>query len=107
MAPRTRRVIMPSSANAGEIVTIRAIIQHPMITGHSAEGANTRPRDIIHTLAVTYGSAEVFRADLMPGIASNPLVVFTLRADRTGNVVLTWTDDKGESTVETRMLTVT
>lgn len=107
MAMRTRRVVMPSSAKVGEIVTIRAIIQHPMITGHSAEGANTRPRDIIHTLTVAYGGSEVFRADLMPGIAANPLVVFKLRADRTGDVVLTWIDDKGERTTETRTLTVT
>jgi sulfur-oxidizing protein SoxZ len=107
MGQRTRRVVMPASVKAGEVVTIRAIIQHPMITGHSAEGANTRPRDIIHTMSVTYGGQEVFRADLLPGIAANPLVAFTLRADRTGDVVLTWTDDKGEQITETRTLTVT
>ena len=107
MAPRTRRVIMPTSAKASEFVTIRAIIQHPMITGHSAEGANTRPRDIIHTFSATYGGSEVFRADLMPGIAANPLVAFKLRAAHTGDIVLTWIDDKGERTTETRTLTVT
>ena len=66
MSTRTRRVVMKPAAKAGEIVSVRAIIQHPMITGHSAEGANARPRDIVHTLAVTYGGREVFRADLMP-----------------------------------------
>jgi sulfur-oxidizing protein SoxZ len=104
---RTRRVILPSTARAGEVVNVRAVIQHPMITGHSEAGANTRPRDIIHTFTATYDGVEVFRAELMPGIAANPSVAFTFVATRTADVVLTWLDDKSELNIETRRLTVT
>jgi sulfur-oxidizing protein SoxZ len=104
--PRTHRVIMPEQARAGEIVRVRCLIQHPMITGHSATGANTQPRNIIRTLTVSYDSRQVFRADLMPGIAANPYTAFAFRATVTGYVEFVWIDDQGERTVATRRLTV-
>jgi sulfur-oxidizing protein SoxZ len=103
---RTRRIVIPASAKAGEIIEIKALIQHPMVTGHTTVGANTQPRFIIHTLSVTYDGAEIFRADLFPGIAANPYVAFTTRATKTGDIVFTWTDDQGEVSTETRTLRV-
>lgn len=104
---RVRRITMPETAKAGETIEIRAVILHPMITGHSASGANTVPRRIIHTFTAFYDGEEVFRATLGTGIASNPLLVFTTLATKTGDLVFTWTDDSGERATETRRLTVT
>lgn len=104
---RTRRIVMPATAKAGEIIEIKALIQHPMLTGHTVAGANTQPRFIIHTLTVTYDGTEIFRADLFPGIAANPYVAFTTRAMATGDIVFTWTDDRGEVSTEKRTLRVT
>jgi sulfur-oxidizing protein SoxZ len=103
---RTRRIVMPRSARSGDVVEIKTVIQHPMITGHSAGGANTVPRDIVHTLRVSYDGAEVFRAEIFPGIAANPFIAFTLRATRTGEVTFEWIDDSGMRTVDKRLLTV-
>jgi len=103
---RPSRIVIPETAKAGEVIEIKALIQHPMVTGHTAAGANTEPRDIIHTLAVTYDGAEIFRADFFPGVAANPYVAFTTRATVSGDVVFTWTDDKGEETRQTRTLRV-
>jgi sulfur-oxidizing protein SoxZ len=103
---RTHRIVMPETARAGEIVRVRCVIQHPMITGHGAAGANTLPRNIVHTLTVVYAGVEVFRADLLPGIAANPFTSLAFRARETGDVVFTWIDDAGERTVATRRLTV-
>jgi sulfur-oxidizing protein SoxZ len=104
---RLRRIIMPSSAKAGEIVEIRTVIVHPMITGHSAGTANASPRRIIHTFHVHYDGEEIFRAELGPGIAANPVLAFTTVATGTGDMVFTWVDDTGEVAVERRLLTVT
>lgn len=104
---RTRRVTLPATAKAGEIIEIRAVILHPMVTGHSAAGANTVARRIIHTFTASYDGEEVFRASLGTGVAANPLLVFTTVATKTGDLVFTWTDDSGETAVETRRLTVT
>ncbi len=103
---RLRRIIMPASAKAGEIIEIRAAVVHPMITGHSQGAANSSPRRIVHTFFATYDDAEIFRAELGPGIAANPLLVFTTRATRTGDIVFTWMADGNETAVETRLLTV-
>ncbi|MBX9925676.1 MAG: thiosulfate oxidation carrier complex protein SoxZ [Hyphomicrobiaceae bacterium] len=107
MAPRATRIVMPEAVKAGEIVRARCLIQHPMITGHTAAGAGTAPRQIINTLDVKYNGADVFRADYQPGIAANPYVAFAFRAEATGDVVFTWTEDGGAVTVATRRLTVT
>lgn len=106
MAARTHRIVMPETARPGELVRVRCLIQHPMITGHTASGASTQPRNIIHTLTVAYAGSEVFRADYMPGIAANPYTAFAFRAEQSGDVVFTWIEDAGEQTVATRRLTV-
>ncbi|MBS0244095.1 MAG: thiosulfate oxidation carrier complex protein SoxZ, partial [Proteobacteria bacterium] len=75
--------------------------------GHRGGVANSAPRKIVHTFTVTYDFAEIFRAEMGPGVAANPLWVFTTRATQTGEVVFTWLDDSGERDVEKRLLTVT
>jgi sulfur-oxidizing protein SoxZ len=104
---RLRRIIMPTTAKAGDVVEIRAVIAHPMITGHTAGAANVVPRRIVHTFTAVYDGVEVFRAELGPGIAANPLLAFTTLAMRTGEIVFTWIEDTGETAVERRLLQVT
>lgn len=106
MSPRTTRIVMQETAKAGSIVRVRCTIQHPMITGHSAAGANTAPRRIIDAVIVTYAGGEVFRAEYGPGIAANPYVAFAFRAVTTGDVVFTWSEDGGARTIATRRLKV-
>jgi len=104
---RLRRIVMPTTAKVGELVEIRAVIAHPMITGHAAGAANVAQRRIVHTFHVSYGGAEIFRAELGPGIAANPLIAFSTVATSTGELVFTWIDDTGEQAIERRQLTVT
>jgi sulfur-oxidizing protein SoxZ len=103
---RPHRIVMAETAKAGDVIEVKALIQHPMVTGHTVAGANTEPRFIIHTLSVTYDGAQIFQADFMPGIAANPYVAFTMVATVTGDVAFTWTDDKGEVTRDSRKLRV-
>lgn len=106
MSPRITRIVMPETAKAGSIVRVRCTIQHPMITGHSSAGANTSTRQIVNAFVVTYAGGEVFRAEYGPGIAANPYVSFAFRAETTGDVVFTWSEDGGARTMATRRLTV-
>jgi sulfur-oxidizing protein SoxZ len=103
---RPRRIVMPEKAKASDVVEIRAAILHPMVTGHGSGGPNSVPRDIVHTLIVTYDGAEIFRAEMFPGIAANPQLTFTTVATKTGDVVFRWVEDSGAFTTETRRLTV-
>lgn len=91
----------------GDIVTLKAIIGHPMETGYrrTEEGAAI-PRNIITRFSCRYDGEEVFACDLFPAIAANPLIGFTTVATRTGPVTFTWTGENGFSHSETAVLTV-
>ena len=103
---RLRRVVMPETAKPGQIIEIKALIAHPMVPGHTASGTNQVARRIVKSVVVRYDGAEIFRADLGPGVAANPVFTFTTRATVTGDMVFTWTEDSGLQAVETRRLSV-
>ena len=44
------------------------------------------PRDIITPFVCTYNGVEIFRADLHPAIAANPLIAFTTVATESGTL---------------------
>lgn len=101
------RIVMPQTAKKGQAVEVKTIIQHPMETGYRRDHRGAViPRDIIKAVKVTYAGAEVFTVEATQGIAANPYFAFHLQASETGDVVFTWTDEKGGVTRETRKLTV-
>ena len=99
---------MPATAKKGQVIEIKTIVQHPMETGYRRDNQGAPiPRDIIKRYVVTYAGAEIFTADMTQGIAANPYFAFHTIATETGDVVFTWTDEKGAVITETRKLTVT
>jgi sulfur-oxidizing protein SoxZ len=108
MALAPARVSMPAEAKKDSIVEIKALVRHPMETGYRVDNVGEPiPRNIITLFTVTYGGVEIFRMDMYPAVAANPLVSFAIRASVTGELVFTWTGDNGQVTVERKMLTVT
>lgn len=98
---------MPERAAPGEIVTIRALVRHPQESGFRHDNVGKPiPRHIIETFTCHYLGAEVFRARLFTGVATNPYFLFHVRAVETGPLVFTWTDDRGGVTEATRHLDV-
>ncbi len=103
----TTRIICPATAKPGDVIEIKTLIQHHMETGHRRDDVGKAiPRDIVKNFAVTYNGAEIFRAELQPGIAANPYFAFTTTATQSGDIVFTWIDDAGETTVARRRITV-
>lgn len=101
------RIVMPATAKKGQAIEIKTIVQHPMETGYRRDHrGEVIPRDIIKRVVVTYAGAEVFTVDGTQGLAANPYFAFHLQAIETGDVVFTWTDEKGTSQVEKRTLKV-
>ncbi len=92
----------PKTARKGEVVTLSAMIAHPMETGHrrDAEG-QAIPRDIISLFTCRYGDEEVFRADMFPALAAYPLMQFSLVATTSGPIRFEWRDEKGATWKET------
>lgn len=64
----TRALVnVPKTARRGEVIEIRAMIQHVMETGYR-EGPNgvTIPRNIIKRFVCKYSGEEIFSAELFP-----------------------------------------
>lgn len=105
----TRALVnVPKTAKRGEIIEIRAMIQHVMETGYR-EGVNGAviPRNIIKRFVCKYGGEEVFSAELFPAIAANPYMAFSAIAAESGTITFEWTDDKGEVQSTSAEITVT
>lgn len=95
------RIKLPESARRGEVIEIRAIIQHAMETGNRRDAnGQVVPRSIIHTFTAKFEGETVFSASFGPGISSNPSLAFYLRVPGPGQLELTWVDDANVTTTE-------
>jgi sulfur-oxidizing protein SoxZ len=100
-------VNLPSEAKRGEVIEIRTLASHPMETGfRRTQLGELVPRDIIRSLVCTYNGVEVFRADLHPAVAANPLIAFTTLATESGTLEFRWTGDNGYSASHTATIKV-
>ena len=90
------RIRLPDQIRKGEIITVHAIVSHPMDTGffRNRDG-DPIPAYFIRDVVVTYGDEEVARFEWTSGISRDPMVTFTLRADREAPLTMVWTDNKG------------
>ena len=101
------RISAPETAFEGEVIELKAMIQHPMETGYRRDGkGEIIPRDIIKTFRCTYDGNTIFEGDFFPGVAANPFVTFYARATRTGPIEFTWTDQAGQIWSEQRQIIV-
>jgi sulfur-oxidizing protein SoxZ len=64
------------------------------------------PRNIIKRFVCTYDGEAVFSADLFPAISANPFLSFTLVATNSGVITFSWTDDNGQTQVQTAKIEV-
>ena len=101
------RVRLPERAKAGEIVEIKTLISHLMESGQRREAdGKVIPRFIINTFSAKFAGAEVFKADIHPGISANPYIAFHMRVPGPGEFEFTWIDDNGVRLVEKQKLNV-
>jgi thiosulfate oxidation carrier complex protein SoxZ len=90
------RIRVPDQIKRGDLITVNSIVSHPMDTGffRTAEG-DPIPAYFIKHVLVTYGGQEVARFEWTSGISRDPVVSYTLLADREAPLTMVWTDNKG------------
>jgi sulfur-oxidizing protein SoxZ len=90
------RIRVPDQIRLGDLITVNSIISHPMDTGffRTPEGKPI-PAYFIKQVVVTYGDREVARFEWTSGISRDPVVSFTLKADKEVPLTMVWTDNKG------------
>jgi sulfur-oxidizing protein SoxZ len=95
-APRALVTLAPATPRRGEPFDVRALVAHPMETGHRVSALGQRlPRDIVRRIEARLDGELVFAAELHPAIAANPYVVFPLVARGDGLLTVSWTGDRG------------
>jgi sulfur-oxidizing protein SoxZ len=90
------RIRVPSEIRKGDLITVHSIVSHPMDTGffRTREG-DPIPAYFIKHVVITYGDQEVARFEWTSGVSRDPVVTFTLRADREAPLTMVWTDNRG------------
>jgi sulfur-oxidizing protein SoxZ len=103
------RILVPTAIRAGDVIDVRALVEHPMHTGLFRDpDGNPIPAHFIDAVSVVYGGQEVAHFVWTSGISRDPFVEFSLRADREGPLAITWKDNKGgvfQQTVEIKFVT--
>ena len=102
------RLAVPSSATRGEVIELKALIQHDMESGfRRGSRGEAIPRDIITRFECRYNAELVFAADFHPAIAANPILTFYTEATESGELEFRWTDQTGETWSDRKAITVT
>jgi len=90
------RIKVPGRITRGDLITVNSIVSHPMDTGffRNADGEPI-PAYFIKEVVVTYGGDEVARFEWTSGISRDPVVSFTLKAEKEAPLTMVWSDNKG------------
>lgn len=102
------RIKVPKKAAKGSVVQIKSLITHKMETGtrKNKKTGKLIPRLIINKFECAMNGKNIFSADLHPAVAANPYFAFHVKADESGTLDFTWTDDKGTQVKASKKITV-
>jgi sulfur-oxidizing protein SoxZ len=99
------RVKAPRKASAGETVTIKTLISHPMESGQRKDAdGNTIPRSIINRFTCEFNGEMVVDVTMEPAISTNPYFEFEAVIPDAGDMKFTWYDDDGSVYEETKSI---
>ncbi|MEM0934832.1 MAG: thiosulfate oxidation carrier complex protein SoxZ [Pseudomonadota bacterium] len=92
------RVRVPKTASAGEVVTIKTLISHPMESGQRRDSnGEVIPRSIINRFTAAFNGETVIDVTMEPAISTNPYFEFEAVVPETGEFQFTWYDDDGST----------
>ena len=100
--------ISNASPKKGEVLRVRAQIEHVMESGlRTDEAGKIRPRNIVTRFEARLGPTLLFAWE--PGIAvsQNPYIEFTFLARESGELRMQWKDDTGQSVNASKGISVT
>ena len=101
------RVKVPKSAKAGEVVSLKTLISHPMESGQRRDAAGAViPRSIINRFTCELNGQMVIDVALHPSVSTNPYLEFDARVDAAGEFVFTWYDDDGSVYVDKKPIEI-
>ena len=101
------KVKVPKSAKAGEVVSLKTLISHPMESGQRKDkDGKVIPRSIINRFTCDFNGQNVVDVTLEPAISTNPYIEFDAKVDAAGEFKFTWYDDDGSVYEDTKTIEV-
>ena len=88
------RVKVPRKASAGDVITIKTLISHPMESGQRKDSkGKIIPREIINHFTCDFEGQNVIDVELDPAVSTNPYFEFEAKVEKSGTFKFTWLDD--------------
>ncbi|PHS78592.1 MAG: thiosulfate oxidation carrier complex protein SoxZ [Rhodospirillaceae bacterium] len=108
MAKAKARVKAPKKVKQGEIFEVKTLIPHKMESGQRKDKKTGEkiPRMIINKFVCTYNGKEVISSSWEGAVSANPYLSFFIKADKSGTLDFTWTDDSGAVVQKSAKLSV-
>ncbi len=94
--------------NSGAVVTVKAMVTHPMETGLRKNAhSEVIPQNIVETFECTLAGETLLSWQLHPAISQNPYLEFKFVARKSGDLTMRWVADDGLRIETTETITVT
>ncbi len=108
MSPKPPRIWVSNARPArGELVRVRAQVEHPMESGLRVDASGQiRPRHIISRFEARFGPHLLLSWEPGVTISPNPYIEFTFLAREAGELVMVWTDERGPSIEARKAITL-
>ncbi len=104
---RAIRLKIPQNVKRGEVVELKARINHDMESGYRLDSYGKRiARNILTHFECRLEGRSIFKAEFGPGVAANPLISFYIRAENSGELEFRWTEQSGDVFVKTTQFDV-
>jgi sulfur-oxidizing protein SoxZ len=92
------RIRVPEKAKAGDVVTVRVLVTHPMeVMQYQGGKPVSKNYKYIHRVEATYNGKKVFEAETTQSVSQNPLFVFPVKVSEPGVVKVTFEDTDGKT----------
>ena len=108
MSKPPRIWVSNATPKKGEVVRVRAQMEHVMESGLRTDPATgkVRPRNIVSRFEARLGNALLFSWEPGISIAQNPYIEFTFLARESGELNMLWKDDQGQTLNAQKAITV-
>ena len=101
------KVRVPKTAAAGDTISLKTLISHPMESGQRKDDAgNVIPRHIINRFTCDFNGQNVIDVTMEPAISTNPYFEFETKVPEAGTFTFTWYDDDGDVYTESQDIAI-
>jgi sulfur-oxidizing protein SoxZ len=106
--PKPRIRLDKKEAKKGDVIEVKSLVSHVMESGQRRDASGkVIPRKIINKFTAELNGKTIFAADIEPAVSANPYMQFKFKAQESGTIRFTWTDDDGTKITAEEKITVT